>query len=215
MNDNFIQAQYDITKKSRLRQFYEKNKIVIFSSIFIIIIFFVSFSFYFENKKNKKILLSENYVQAKIYLGEGENIKALNVLKEVIYANDSTYSTLSLFLILNHNLMTEHSELLLLFDHLLEKNKFDKEIENLIIFKKALIDSNLVSESTLLDTIKPLLNKESMWKPHALLLLGDYFMSKNEYIKAIEFYQKIFSINNLQKGIYDRARSQLALISNE
>ena len=86
MNDNFIQAHYDITKKSRLRQFYEKNKILIFSSIFIIIIFFVSFSFYFENKKNKKILLSENYVQAKIYLGEGENIKALNVLKEVIYA---------------------------------------------------------------------------------------------------------------------------------
>ena len=54
-----------------------------------------------------------------------------------------------------------------------------------------------------------------MWKPHALLLLGDYFMSKKENIKAIEFYQKIFSIPNLQKNLYDRAKSQLDLISNE
>jgi len=215
MNDNSIQAQYDITKKNRLRKFYEENKIIIFSLIFILVISFASFIFYLENKKNEKILLSENYVKAKIYLEKGENIKALDVLKEVVYANDSTYSTLSLFLILNQNLITDQKEMSLLFDHLLKKNKFDKEIESLIIFKKALLDSSFVSESILLDTVKPLLNKETMWKPHALLLLGDYFMSKKENIKAIEFYQKIFSIPNLQKNLYDRAKSQLDLISNE
>jgi len=215
MNDNSIQAQYDITKKTRLRKFYEENKILIFSLIFILVISFASFIFYLENKKNEKILLSENYVKAKIYLEKGENIKALDVLKEVVYANDSTYSTLSLFLILNQNLITDQKEMSLLFDHLLKKNKFDKEIESLIIFKKALLDSSFVSESILLDTVKPLLNKETMWKPHALLLLGDYFMSKKENIKAIEFYQKIFSIPNLQKNLYDRAKSQLDLISNE
>jgi len=215
MNDNSIQAQYDITKKTRLRKFYEENKIIIFSLIFILVISFASFIFYLENKKNEKILLSENYVKAKIYLEKGENIKALDVLKEVVYANDSTYSTLSLFLILNQNLITDQKEMSLLFDHLLKKNKFDKEIESLIIFKKALLDSSFVSESILLDTVKPLLNKETMWKPHALLLLGDYFMSKKENIKAIEFYQKIFSIPNLQKNLYDRAKSQLDLISNE
>ena len=103
----------------------------LFSLIFILVISFASFIFYLENKKNEKILLSENYVKAKIYLEKGENIKALDVLKEVVYANDSTYSTLSLFLILNQNLITDQKEMSLLFDHLLKKNKFDKEIKRM------------------------------------------------------------------------------------
>jgi len=67
----------------------------------------------------------------------------------------------------------------------------------------------------MLMSIKPLLNTDTFWKPHGLLLLGDYFLSKGEYIKAIEFYQKIFTIKNLQKDFYYYASSQLALIANE
>ena len=99
--------------------------------------------------------------------------------------------------------------------HILENNKFEKEIKNLLIFKKALISTNFANESELLEVTKPLLNEETLWKPHALLLLGDYFLSKNEYLKAKEFYTKIFSIKNLQKDIYEHARSQLAIITND
>jgi len=215
MTENFIEAQYDVTKKSKLKKFYEKNKIFIFSFIFILIFAFGSFSFYLENKEKKRVLLSENYLQAKIYLEDGNKNKAIDILKEVIFANDPTYSTLCLFLIMNQNLITDYRELLALFDHLLEKNKFSKEERNLLIYKKALLNSNFVDESEMLKSIKPLLNTETFWKPHGLLLLGDYFVSKGEYIKAIEFYQKIFIINNLHNDLYNRARSQLSIISNE
>ena len=187
----------------------------IFSSIFILIILFGSFSFYLEIKERNKILLSENYIQAKIYLGNGDKSRALEVLKEVIFANDPTYSSLCFFIILNQNLITDHEELLILFDHVLLNNKFEKEVKNLLIFKKALFISNFASESELLEVTKPLLNTETLWKPHTLILLGDYFVSKGEYIKAIEFYQEIFTINNLHKDLYNHARSQLAIISNE
>jgi len=215
MTENFIEAQYDVTKKSKLKKFYEKNKIFIFSFIFILIFALGSFSFYLENKEKKRILLSENYLQAKIYLEDGNKNKAIDILKEVIFANDPTYSTLCLFLIMNQNLITDYRELLALFDHLLEKNKFSKEERNLLIYKKALLNSNFVDESEMLKSIKPLLNTETFWKPHGLLLLGDYFVSKGEYIKAIEFYQKIFIINNLHNDLYNRARSQLSIILNE
>ena len=215
MAENLIEAQYDVTKKSKLKKFYEKNKIFIFSFIFILIISLGSFSFYLESKEKRGIVLSENYIQAKIYLEEGNKNKAINLLKEIIFADDPTYSTLCLFLIMNQNLITDYKELSVLFDHLLENNKFSKEVRNLLIFKKALFSSNFVNESELLESVKPLLNTETLWKPHALLLLGDYFLSKKEYIKAIEFYQKIFTMNNLHKDIYDHARSQLAVISNE
>jgi tetratricopeptide (TPR) repeat protein len=215
MTENLFEAQYDLTKKSKLKKFYEKNKIFIFSFIFVLIFVFGSFSFYLENKEKKRILLSENYLQAKIYLEAGNKNKAIDILKEVIFANDPTYSTLCLFLIMNQNLITDYRELSALFDHLLEKNKFSKEERNLLIYKKTLLNSNFVDESKMLESINPLLNTETFWKPHGLLLLGDYFVSKGEYIKAIEFYQKIFIINNLHNDLYNRARSQLSIISNE
>ena len=213
MAENFFEAQYDVTKKSKIKKFYESNKILIFSSILILIISFGSLSFYLESKESKKILLSENYIQAKFYLENGNKSEALNTLKKVIFANDSTYSTLSFFLILNQNLISDYKEISILYDHLLENNKFEKELRNLLIYKKALFISNSIIESELLETIKPLLNTDTLWKPHALLLLGDYFMSKGENIKAIEFYQQILSINNLHKDLYNQAKSQLVIIT--
>jgi len=106
-------------------------------------------------------------------------------------------------------------EISVLYDHLLENNNFEEELRNLLIYKKALFNSDFVNESELLETIKPLLKKDTLWKPHGLLLLGDYFVSKGENIKAIEFYQQILSINNLHKNLYDQAKSQLVIIAYE
>ena len=215
MNENLFETQYDVTKKSKLKKFYEVNKILIFSVILILIIAIASIIFYSETKEKKKILLSDNYLAAKVYLENGDRNKVKNILKTIIFANDSTYSTLSLFLILNENLIVDQGELSNLFDHVLENNKFEKEVKNLIIFKKALFQSNFVSELELLDAVKPLINTETVWKPHALLLLGDYFASKKEYLKAKEFYVQILSLKNLHKELYNYARSQLIFITND
>jgi len=164
----------------------------------------------------KQISLSESYVEAKIYLEEGKKEEAIKALKAIVLANDPTYSTLSLFLLMNQNLINETKELSDLFTHLLDNNKFSGGMRNLLIYKKTVLNSGIHSESELLESLKPLLNKkDTVWKAHALLLLGDYFMNKGENIKAIEFYQKIFDIKNLHADLYNRARSQLTIISNE
>ena len=215
MNDNYFEAQYDLTRKSKIKRFYEENKVVIFSFILILVILIGSFTFYVENKKNKKIVLSEKYVAARIYVENKNLIKATDILKEVVYANDPTYSTLSFFLILNQNLITDYNELSSIFDHLIDNNKFDKEVKNLLLYKRAVFKSNFATEAQFLKEIKPLLNEETLWKPHALLLLGDFFLAKNEKLKAKQFYNQILSIKNIQKEFYDQARSQLILIGND
>jgi hypothetical protein len=215
MNDKIIETNYDITKKSKLRIFYDSYKVLIFSLIFILLIIYASINFYFYSIEKKTIASSENYIQAKIYLSNGEKEKARVKLKEVIFSNDTTYSTLSLFLILNQNLVNDKEELSTYFDHLLSNNKFDKEFENLLIYKKVLFNEDILNESEILETIQPLLNSSSLWGAHALLFLGDYFASKGEYIKGKEFYTKVFSLENLHRDLYDQARSQLALITNE
>ena len=215
MNENLFEAQYNVTKRSKLKKFYETNKISIVSAILILIIVAVSVSFYSEAEKRKKILLSDKYLSAKVYLENGDRNNVENILKTIIFANDNTYSTLSLFLILNENLIVDQEELSNLFDHVLENNKFENEVKNLIIFKKALFQTNFENESELLETAKPLLNSDTVWKPHILLLLGDYFVSKKQNLKAKEFYIKTLSLKNLHKELYNQARSQLMLIEND
>ena len=215
MDENSIEAQYDVTKKNRLLKFYESNKLLIFGSIILIVIVIALLSFYVNNKKQEKVLLAENYIQAKIYIAEKNKNAAKNILRNIILANDSTYSTLSLFLILNEKLIEDKKEISIFFDHILKNNKYNIEIKNLIIFKRALFESSSINELELLDLLKPLTNKESIWKPHALLFLGDYFSSKREYVKAREFYSKVLLINNLNRELYDEAKYQLTLIANE
>ena len=67
----------------------------------------------------------------------------------------------------------------------------------------------------LVNALNPILNSDSIWKPHALLLLGDYFYSKNEYNKAKEFYSKILELKNINDTFYNQSKSQLTLMMND
>lgn len=215
MNEKIIETQYDVTKKSKLRIFYDSYKVLIYSILSALLIFYASINFYLYKQEKKVILNSEKYVEAKVNLSNNEKDKALIKLKEIIYSNDQTYSPLSLFLILNQNLIEDKKELSGFFDYLLSNIKLDEEIKNLLIYKRALFNENLLNESEVLESVQPLLNSNSLWNAHALLFLGDYFSSKGEYLKAKEFYTKVFSLENLHNVLYEQARSQLALISYE
>ena len=215
MNENLFETQYDVTKKSRFRKLYDANKLLIFSTLFVLIIASISFSFYTVSREKKQILLADNYMVAVLYLKNNERDKGRNILKEIILANNRTYSTLSLFLILDEDLVDDQREISNLFDHLLANNKFEQEVKNLIIFKKTLFLSNFANELEMVENAKQLINTNTLWKPHALLLLGDYFSSKKQYLKAKEFYVQILSLQNLNMELYEQARSQLLLITND
>ena len=216
MPENLFETRYDLTKKTKFKEFYESNKILIYSTAIILVTIISFYSYYQYDKEKKKIFLSNNYIQAKVYIERGDNNKAIEILRNVIFSNDPTYSTLSFFTILNENLIDENNQVSELFDHLLANIKFDEEIKNLLIYKKALYKSNYLEESKLLEETKSLLkNKKSIWHGHSLLLLGDFYFSKKEFIKAKDFYMKILSTKNLQPDIYSQARSKLFFIADD
>tara|TARA_B100000029_G_scaffold494183_1_gene557608 strand:+ start:2231 stop:2878 length:648 start_codon:yes stop_codon:yes gene_type:complete len=215
MNENIAEAKYDITKKTRIKKFYEKNKKLIYSVIIFIILSGFAFIFYLENKENKKISLADEYIKAKIFINNGEKDKAKILLEKVIYENDPTYSSLSLFLLLNHELIKDNKKINDLFDHILKNNEFESEIKNLMILKKLISQFDRLEESELLNMGKTIISSNSIWKPHVLLLFGDYFVSKKEYIKAREFYQKVIAIKDINQELYDQAALQLRIISND
>ena len=90
MEENLIEAQYDVTKKSRLVVFYRSYKKLIISLAVFLFILLISIISYSSIKDKKKIQLSENYLKAKTYIELGNVNKGKNILKEIIYSNDKT-----------------------------------------------------------------------------------------------------------------------------
>ena len=98
-----------------------------------------------------------------------------------------------------------------LFQTIISDTSLDKEIKNLVIYKKALFYAEEIenNENGLLDILKPLINSESVWKSHALYLMGEYYYSKNQKQKAKEFFDKIISLENSNPDIRIQAEKRL------
>jgi hypothetical protein len=106
-------------------------------------------------------------------------------------------------------LVSNQTEINSYFDILIEKTSLDREIKNLIIYKKALFNADQAQESDLLNILNPLINSDSVWKSHALYLMAEYFYSKDQKQKSKEFFNQIISLENSNSDIKLQAEKRL------
>ena len=130
-------------------------------------------------------------------------------MKNLVTIKDSTYSPLALYFLLDNNLLSNRAEINEYFDILINETNLDKEIKNLIIYKKGLFNSNKASEDELISIFKPLLNNENVWKSHSLYVIAEYFFAKNEKQKSKEFFEKILELENSNPQIKIEAQKRL------
>tara|TARA_X000000368_G_C22894006_1_gene650977 strand:+ start:282 stop:926 length:645 start_codon:yes stop_codon:yes gene_type:complete len=207
--DEEISIINEKTRNEKIKNFFVKNKrllLLTISSLVIIVLGFYSFQAFKENQREQ---LSDTYNSAVIKFNEGDRNNALLIMKKVIENRDATYSPLALYFLIDNNLLENQNETNDLFDVLIDKTSLEKEIKNLIIYKKALFNANFSNEKQLLDILKPLLNSKSVWKSHALYLIAEYFYSKNEKQKSKEFFEQIFNIENANTDIIREAQKRL------
>ena len=197
------------TRNERIINFFKKNyKIFILSISLIIIIILLFFGLEYLNKK-KNIKLSNTYNNIiSSYELKNKNF-VIEELKKIIEQKNKTYSPLSLFFLIDNDLITSKVEINNYFDLIIDNIKLEKEIKNLIIYKKALYNSDSISEDQLILILNPIINSNSIWKSHSLYLLGEYFFSKGEDQKAKEFFQKILTSQNANEQIILEAQKRL------
>ncbi len=123
--------------QEKFNSILKKNKTKIFFLITTVTILIFSSFLFNENKKNNNILISEKYFKATIFLLDGKKLEAKNNLEEVILSKNKIYSLLALNIILEKDLESDNNKILSHFN-LLEKLNFSQDINDLIIFKKAL-----------------------------------------------------------------------------
>ena len=182
------------TRSEKLKNFIikNKNKLIIILLMTVLLIFgYFAFKEYENSKKTK---IAEKYNQASVQYFLGDEIKSKNELIEIINYKDSTYSPLALYFLIDNKIEISTEETNQYFDVLIENTKLDKEIRNLIIYKKGLFNADFETGNNLMVILKPVINSDSIWKSHALYLMGEYFVYKDQKQKAKEFFDKIIAL---------------------
>ena len=193
------------TRNEKIKSFFIENKKILISvSVFLILILFIFYSYQIY-KNGQRELLATKYNSAIIEFENGDKSKIISSMKEVIENKNATYSPLALYFLIDNNLINNKEEINKLFDTLIQKTKLDLNIKDLIIYKKALYNSDNLRENELINILNPVINSKSIWKSHALYILAEYFDSKNEKNKAKEFFQKIITLENANTEIKIKA----------
>ena len=197
------------TRKEKIKNFFLNNKKKILIFLITIVLLVISFFGYEEFKDNQRERVSNLFYSTIIDYDGNNKEKTANKLKQIIKLKDETYSPLSLYFILDNNLISNRSEINSLFDTLISKTSLDKEIKNLIIYKKGLYNADQVSENELLEILNPIIKSESVWTSHALYLLAEYFYSKNQKQKSKDFFSQIINLKKSNSDIVIQAQKRL------
>ena len=197
------------TRNEKIKNFFVNNKNKIISGIIILIIIIVGVFSYDKYLINKKKDISDSYNSIIIDYSEKTKEKTASSLIEIINKKDPTYSPLSLYFIIDNNLVSDQSRINSLFDILINDTSLDSEIKNLIIYKKALYNADNAQESDLLNMLNPLINSKSVWKSHSLYLMAEYFYANNQKQKAKEFFNQIIALENSNPDIRLQAERRL------
>ena len=197
------------TRKEKFLNFFKNNKKKLFLLLIILILIpFSIFSYQIIKDKNKDKLSSKFNLAVSSY-ENGNNSEIKTIMKDIIYNKDKTYSPLALYFLIDNDIQLTNEEVNNYFDIIINEINLDKEIKNLNIYKKGLFNSAFVSENELLLILKPVINSDSLWKPHALILLGEYFLDKNQNQKAKEFFNQILNIENTNEQLKIEAKKRL------
>ena len=194
--DEDITAINTTTRNEKIKNFFVKNKKKLVVSLSLIILLILSYFAYGEFDKRSKIKIANKYNNLVINFISGEKLNTEIEMINIINAKDKTYSPLALYFLLDNDIINSKEKINSLFDILINETKVDKEIKNLIIYKKALYNSEFETENNLLKILNPIINSKSIWKSHGLYLMAEYFLSNNEKQKSKEFFEKILILEN-------------------
>ena len=209
--DEEIQLISENTKKEKLKNFFLNNKKKIASVIvgLLITVFAIFLYTDFDKRKSLERAYNFNQIIAKFINKEITPKETEQSLIKIIEQNDRTYSPLALNFIIDNEIILDKNRINNLYDIVLNNSKIEKEIKNLIIYKKALFNSDYIDENNLINILNPIINSESIWSSHALYLLGEYFYSRNERQKSKEFFNKIINLESSNPSIKTKAQNKL------
>tara|TARA_B100002052_G_scaffold297728_1_gene329160 strand:+ start:84 stop:731 length:648 start_codon:yes stop_codon:yes gene_type:complete len=201
MEEQEIEIINKETRKEKIKNFFINKKKTIISTTILFLLILFSFFFYQDYRQSQRELVASKYNAAIIQYESGDQSTILDTLKNIIINKDKTYSPLAFYYLLDNDLIESKEEINKYFDILIYEIGLDDENKNLNIFKKGLFNSEFANENELLEILNPIIKSESIWKPHALYLMAEYYYAKKEKQKSKEFFEQLNSLENINQKI--------------
>ena len=207
--DEEIQLINQNTRKEKFKNFILNNKKILIGLFSITILATISIFIFLELKTKNQLKIAGKYNEITQLYEKNNSKKISEDLINIINEKDKTYSPLALNFLIDNKIINNRDQINSFFDLIINEIKLENEIKNLIIYKKALYNSDSSSENNLLKILKPILNSESIWKSHSLYLMSEYFLSKNEKEKSKEFLIQIIELENSNPSIKAEAQKMI------
>ena len=194
MNQIFNEIDDDL-KQDRFINFFKKYKfiIIIFLSLFVLtIVFAVSKNIIFENRAKK---YTQEYVVILSLINDkkiDEAKKRLEILKD---SKINLYKVLAISKLLELSKENKNEQISIL-DYAIKSN-IEKNDKDLFKIKKALLAFDNLNEVQFLNLLNPGDFKNSPWRVLSLEILGDFYLSKGQKIKAKDIYDQAFKISDI------------------
>ena len=194
MNQIFNEIDDDL-KKDRILNFFKKNKfiiIIIISLIFLTIFIIVGKNILFESRAKKN---TQEYV---IILGLINDKKIDEAKKRLEILKDSKinlYKVLAISKLLELSKENKNEQILIL-DYAI-RSDIEKNDKDLFKIKKALLAFDNLEEQQFLNLLNPGDFKNSPWRVLSLEILGDFYLSKGQKIKAKDVYDQALKISDI------------------
>ena len=168
----------------KILNFYHKRKYYIIFFVIIIIATPISYQAKVAFEKHKSASELENYSIIVNELIKNSPKEAVIQLQKLTISNNDTIVLLALNQLLEIN-KNSKQELLKTLDTLIDEKKLSKRNDELLKIKKSLLIFDKATENQMLDLLN-VSNKDSYFRKTALQILYDFYLSKNQKIKAEE-----------------------------
>ena len=194
MNQIFKEIEDDL-KQDRFINFFKKYKfiIIIFLSLFFLtLVFIVSKNIIFENRAKK---YTQEYVVILSHINDkkiDEAKKRLEILKD---SKINLYKVLAISKLLELSKENKNEQISIL-DYAIKSN-IEKNDKDLFKIKKALLVFDNLDEQQFLNLLNPGDFKNSPWRVLSLEILGDFYISKGQKIKAKDIYDQAIKIQDI------------------
>ncbi|NCU48598.1 MAG: hypothetical protein EBX84_01340 [Candidatus Fonsibacter lacus] len=194
MNQIFNEIDDDL-KKDKILIFFKKYKfiiIIIISLIFLTIFIIVGKNILFESRAKKN---TQEYV---IILGLINDKKIDEAKKRLEILKDSKinlYKVLAISKLLELSKENKNEQILIL-DYAI-RSDIEKNDKDLFKIKKALLAFDNLEEQQFLNLLNPGDFKNSPWRVLSLEILGDFYLSKGQKIKAKDVYDQALKISDI------------------
>ena len=185
----------ELPEKNFIYFLKSNSKIFIYSISVLVLLIVISSWFVYESKK-EKVKISEDFVRAQVLIDRNNKNEAKEILKGIVEKKNTVYASLSLFLLIDKNLIEDKNIVISYFDHLINNNSYTEEDLDLLRLKKAIYISDTKREQEILELLNPVINSNSVWKAQALKFLGDFYYSTNQFKKAKQYYSVLLQDDN-------------------